>query len=59
MTTNSVEELIRDLQRQSFFGTVEIKFESGRVVLLKKIETIKPTDWRDNRGRTNGGKEEK
>ncbi len=35
-----------------FFGTVELKFESGRVVLIRKSETIKPStnDCRDNRG---------
>jgi hypothetical protein len=50
----TVSRLIRDL------GPLEIKFEAGRVVLVKKTETIKPSgegagrNYRDNRGSTNG-----
>ena len=49
----SVQRLIAALQQQGFFGTVELKFEAGRVVLLRKAETLKPDadDYRDNRGR--------
>ncbi len=50
--TNSmktVPEVLHDLEGQRFYGSVEIKYEAGRVVLLRKTETIKP-DHRDNRG---------
>lgn len=54
---NNVEQLLAQLSRDRFYGTLEIKLESGRVVLLWKTETIKPLattgDYRDNRGRTN------
>jgi hypothetical protein len=48
----AVNDLLRSLEQSSFFGTVELKFESGRVVLIRKTETIKPSaqDCRDNRG---------
>jgi hypothetical protein len=47
--------LIDDLERQRFFGSLELKLEEGRVVLIRKTETIKPTnDYRDNRGAGNG-----
>lgn len=46
---NSLSDVLASLQRDRFFGSVEIKFEAGRVVLLRKTETIKP-DRRDTRG---------
>lgn len=46
---NAVANILRDLERDRFYGSIEIKFEAGRVVLLRKTETIKP-DCRDNRG---------
>lgn len=44
--------LIRQLSRSGFFGALTIKFESGKIVVLKKEETIKPQPRRDNRGET-------
>jgi hypothetical protein len=48
----AVNEILRSLEQSRFYGTVELKFESGRVVLIRKTETIKPCaqDYRDNRG---------
>lgn len=48
----AVNEFLRSLEQSRFFGTVELKFESGRVVLIRKTETMKPSadDCRDNRG---------
>ena len=45
-------ELLRELEATRFFGSLELKFESGHVVLLKKTETLKPTQpsYGDNRG---------
>ena len=40
--TQSVNDLLRSLEQSRFYGTVELKFESGRVVLIRKTETIKP-----------------
>jgi hypothetical protein len=49
-----IEELIRTVQaltQSRFWGSLEIKFENGDVVLLRKAETIKLDDnWRSNRG---------
>jgi len=39
----STIEPLCELERLRFFGTLEIKFEAGRVILLRKTETIKPT----------------
>jgi hypothetical protein len=42
--------ILDQLRRGAFYGSLELKFEGGEVVLLKKTETIKP-NCRDNRGR--------
>jgi hypothetical protein len=42
--------ILDQLRRAAFYGSLELKFESGEVVLLKKTETIKP-NYRNNRGR--------
>ncbi len=42
--------LIRRLATERFYGSITLKFEAGRVVVLKKEETIKPKNCRDNRG---------
>jgi hypothetical protein len=39
-----LEQLVSDLQQTGFYGSLEVKFESGRVVLLKKTETFKSAD---------------
>jgi len=46
----SLTEILSKLERSRFFGALEIKFEAGRVVLLRQTETIKLDDCRDNRG---------
>jgi hypothetical protein len=53
----ALNELLRSLEQSRFFGTVELKFESGRVVLIRKTETMKlsASDCRDNRGAANVG----
>ncbi len=52
MKSNEEEILavLRQLEQQRFFGSIELKLEAGRVVLLRKTETIKLTGYRDNRG---------
>ena len=47
-----LDTVLTDLERSRFYGSVEIKYEAGRVVLLRKTETIKP-DYRDSRGMKN------
>jgi hypothetical protein len=51
----AVNDILRSLEQSRFYGTVELKFESGRVVLIRKTETMKPSahDCRDNRGEAN------
>jgi hypothetical protein len=46
--------LMKRLSAERFYGSIELKMENGRVVILKKTETIKPTDGRSTRGYDNG-----
>jgi hypothetical protein len=52
--TYPLGNLLADLERQRFFGSLELKLEAGRVVLIRKTETLKPIDgYRNNRGTVN------
>jgi len=42
--TSDVTQLITELRTQNFYGSLELKFEAGRIVLIKRIETFKPTE---------------
>ena len=35
-------ELLKQLNKDKFYGSLEVKFESGNIVVIKKTETIKP-----------------
>ena len=41
---NEVAQLLRQLEASRFYGSVEIKFEAGVAVLIRKSETFKPTE---------------
>jgi hypothetical protein len=51
----SAEQLLIEMQDNRLYGEVVVKYEGGKVVLLKKQETIKPAA-RNNRedGEDNG-----
>jgi len=59
MPNNEVANMLDQLQRDRFYGSLEIKFENGKAVLLRKTETILPKkevssfDHRENRGENN------
>lgn len=50
----TIEQLVAEVQRDRFYGTLELKFEGGRFVIARKSETIKPLGGRDNRGDGDG-----
>jgi len=41
--------LVQNLANTGFWGSLELTFQGGKIVLLKKIETLKPIQ-RNNRG---------
>lgn len=51
---NALSDFLRDLEQSGFYGSVELKFENGRLTLARKSETIKlesrQTNYRNNRG---------
>jgi hypothetical protein len=49
---NELIELLRELEESRFYGSLEIKMESGQIVLYKKTESFKPTQagYGNNRG---------
>jgi len=38
---NKLYEMFLELQKQHFFGSVEVKMENGRVVIVRKTQTLK------------------
>lgn len=40
----TAEFLIREFESEKKYGSIELKYEAGRMVLAKKLETIKPID---------------
>jgi hypothetical protein len=51
---NNVSDFLRKLEESSFYGSVELKYENGRITIARKSETIKldsrENNYRDNRG---------
>ena len=45
-----IREMLEELQAREFYGSLELKFEGGSIVLVKKTETMKPAD--NNRQRS-------
>ena len=41
---NDLIQLLRQLEQSRFYGSVELKYEVGRVVLIRKSETFKPCE---------------
>ncbi len=37
-------EMLKKLDQGRFYGSLEIKFEAGKVVLIRKSESFKPTE---------------
>lgn len=39
-----ITEMISTLERSHFYGSLELKYEDGRLVLIRKTETLKPME---------------
>ena len=37
--------LQKTLESERFWGEVEVKFQDGQIVLVKKVETFKPIEY--------------
>ena len=48
---NELVAMLRQLETSRFYGSVEVKFEAGHIVVVKKTESIMLSkDHRTNRG---------
>lgn len=47
-----LSDLLRTLEQSRFYGTLELRYESGHIVLVKRTETMKLSqpDFRNTRG---------
>lgn len=45
---NETLRLLEKLQRERFYGSLELKFENGHITVMKKSETILPTKSRES-----------
>lgn len=52
---SELAQLLRELEQARFYGSLELKYEAGRIVLIRKSETLKPCgqSFRDNRSADN------
>ncbi len=41
---NDLLRMLRDLEQRKFWGSVELKFENGRLMHIKQAQTFKPED---------------
>jgi hypothetical protein len=37
-------EMLKKMEQGRFYGSLEIKFEAGKIVLIRKSESFKPTE---------------
>ncbi len=44
MTYKELLPLLREAEESGYFGSIELKYEAGRVVIIKRSETLKPQD---------------
>jgi hypothetical protein len=50
---NEAIELIRRLASEHFYGALTLKFEAGRLTIIKKEQTIKPSTLPEQPGKRN------
>lgn len=47
----TLTELLQNLERSKFYGVLELRYESGHIVLARRTESIKlAEDFRNSRG---------
>jgi hypothetical protein len=42
--TQDISALARELEKSRFYGSLELKYEDGRLVLIRKTETFRPME---------------
>jgi hypothetical protein len=52
--SNTLTDFLRDLERSGFYGSLELKYENGRITVARKSETIKLDSRQSNCRNTRG-----
>jgi hypothetical protein len=39
-----LDKMARELEKSRFYGSLELKYEDGRLVLIRKSETFRPME---------------
>lgn len=50
--TQDISDLTRELEKSRFYGSLELKYEDGRLVLIRKSETFRPMEKPTGYGNT-------
>ena len=56
---NEALDLIRQLVRERFYGTLTFKFEAGQLTIIKKEQTFKPSALPEQPGKRNNEEKQK
>ena len=40
---DEVIKILKEIEATKFYGSVEVKFEAGRVTIIRKTQSIKPS----------------
>ena len=46
--------LLRQAEETEYYGSVELKYEHGEIVIVKRSETLKPADFRRGQPEVSG-----
>lgn len=54
-TIEDIPQMLAELSQERFYGALELKFENGHLVVIKKTQTLRafPVSHRENRGSSN------
>lgn len=47
-----IEKVIREAEAQRLYGQIQLDYQDGRLVLIRKTETIRPTHSNAPQGKT-------
>ena len=56
LTVENISKLLADLARSRFWGMIQIDYQNGQPILVRKTETIKTLDKGNTHGNTNSSR---
>jgi hypothetical protein len=54
LSEENIPEMLHELELTKFYRSIELKFEAGHIVIVRKVETYKTSTGRGNRGEQSG-----